>query len=160
MNTFILEINNKYFKNQNIDNFVGIVFNNFNNLSDNDKLKHSVNEIKRLLLSDKFIGLLIKYKNYTIAYLLGEIIKLNDSRTVLFINYLYVSNKFRRNGFASKLLNKIIEISKNLKVDTVMLICDTQNNLIYDFYLKRGFMLDLNLRRYEKHDVLSLSINF
>jgi ribosomal protein S18 acetylase RimI-like enzyme len=88
------------------------------------------------------------------AYLIGEIIKLNDGRIVLYINYLYTSKYFRNRGLASKLIDVAEQIVKAEKLDGLMLTCDTENNIIYNFYLKKGFMTDLILRRYEKYDVL------
>ncbi len=34
-----------------------------------------------------------------------------------------------------------------------MLIFDTQQDNLVRFYEDRGYMLDINLRRYERHDV-------
>jgi hypothetical protein len=35
-----------------------------------------------------------------------------------------------------------------------MLICDTEDEPVYNFYLRKQYMPDMNLRRYEKHEVM------
>ena len=37
-------------------------------------------------------------------------------------------------------------------IDGIMLICNTENN-VYNWYQKKGFMLDLTLRNNKKYDV-------
>lgn len=154
-------INNNYFiNNPKTYIFCDIVYKNFMHISQNKSLNHNINEITRLVNSNNFVGYLAKLDKKIIAYLLGEIISLNDGRKVFYINYLYVSQYFRNSGIASDILKKAINFSKNSKLNAVMLTCDTYNNKLHNFYLKRGFMLDMVLRRYERHDVFSLPIGY
>ncbi|ARF09047.1 acetyltransferase GNAT family protein [Catovirus CTV1] len=160
-NINIISVDSDYFNNKkNTPLFVDTVFNNFSYLAKEEKLKHSFAEINKLLNSPKFKGFFIKKNNHIIGYLLGEIMNLDDGRKVYYISYLYVSHLFRKHGFASKLLSIVIDLTKNLGLNAVMLICDTENNEVHDFYAKRGFMLDMKLRRYEKHDVFSLPVGY
>lgn len=160
-NINIIQLNSQYFNNrQNTGLFVNTVYKNFFDLAKDDKLKHNFEEINRLIMSPLFAGYFVKYGTKIIGYLLGEILLLNDGRKVFYINYLYVSHYFRKSGIASKLLDSAIMYAKNLNLDAVMLTCDTENYYVHNFYLKRGFMLDMVLRKYEKHDVFSLPIKF
>lgn len=160
-NINIIPINSEYFNKKNNTNlFIDTVYKNFYYLSSDEKLKHSMQEIQRLLYSSNFKGFFIKKNGNIIGYLLGEILYLNDGRKVFFISYLYVSKMFRKHGLASKLLTLVTNLTKNLGLQAIMLICDTQDNQVHDFYLKRGFMLDMILRRYERHDVLSLPVGY
>lgn len=154
----IIQINKNYFGDK-IDDFVKVVYNHFIDLSNYDNLKHTEEEIKKMLNSENFRGYVIKYNNkYIIGYILGEITHLNDGRDAYFISYLYTASNFRKMGIASKLINRIKMEMKKQFIYTLMLICDTDNTKLVDFYMKKGFMLDLLLRRYEKHDVFSVLI--
>lgn len=150
-------LNSTYFKNKsNVNMFVDIVYKNFINLVHDPNLKHSKMEINKLLFSPNFKGYFVKENDKIIGYLLGEITKLNDRRKVYFISYIYTSKYYRKHGIASKLMELVMDMTKSMKLDTVMLICDTEDDNVYNFYLKKGFMLDFTLRRYNRHDVLSL----
>lgn len=154
----IFQINNTYFGDK-MNDFINVVYNHFIDLANYANLNHSVQEIKKLLTSDNFKGYIVKHKNkYIIGYILGEITHLNDGRDVYFITYLYTASNFRKLGIASKLINHIKTEMKKQFIYTIMLICNTDNSKLVDFYMKKGFMLDLLLRRYEKHDVFSALI--
>lgn len=156
--TSIKIIDKNYFTNTNLDLFINIVYDNFFDIANKPELKHSPKEINRLLKSNKFRGIIAKKDNKTIGYLLGEVHSLPDERIVFFINYLYVARRYRKNGIASKMLDMIILYIKENNIDTIMLNCDTNNKQVFDFYSKRGFMLDLILRRYTRYDVLSMRV--
>lgn len=144
-------------KNPNIGNLAQTIYNNFFELARYPILKHNKYEIHRLLTSPNLIMFAIYNGNNMIAYLIGEIMKLNDGRNVLYISYLYVSSKYRNVGLGSALLNKAIVRASLLNANTVILIVDTEDQKNVDFYMKRGFVYDPYLRRYDKYDVLSLS---
>ena len=93
-----------------------------------------------------------------IGYIVGELMRLDDGRYTLFISYLYIGNKYRRNGLGTILLNKMVTYAKYKSMDAVTLICDTEDNKVMDFYLSKGFMYDTFLRRYDKYDVLTLNL--
>ena len=151
----IIKVNRDYFGN-NLNSFVDIVYNHFIDLSNDEKLKHTKDDIKKLIESENFRGYIVRYNGkYIIGYILGEITHLNDGRDVYFISYLYTVKNFRNHGIASKLIDWAKNNMKKEFVYTMMLICDTGNKKLVDFYMKKGYMLDMILRRYEKHDVFS-----
>ena len=45
--------------NSNIDKFSKIILNNFKNIKDNRNLNHNIKNIKRMLTSNKFLGLFV-----------------------------------------------------------------------------------------------------
>ena len=79
---------------------------------------------------------------------------LNDGRNVFYVTYIYTSEQFRNKGIASKLLEKVDEIVGKNNLDGVLLTTDIEDNITYEFYLKKGFMPDIVLRTYDKFDVL------
>ena len=89
------------------------------------------------------------------AYLIGDILTLDDGRRVLFVTYLFTSKLFRRRGYGTKLMELAENKAKMFKLDGVMLMCDIENKQVYDFYLTRGYMSDLILRNYSKFEVLT-----
>ena len=145
-------------RNPNIGNLVATLYGNFIELSKYPILKHNQYEIHRLLTSPNLIMFTAYNGNSMIAYLIGEMMKLNDGRKVLYISYLYVSSKYRNLGLGDTLLNTAIQRASLLNANSVVLITDTEDQKVFDFYMKKGFMYDTNLRRYDKYDVLSLQI--
>ena len=61
--------------------------------------------------------------------------------------------KERNNKIGSRLLLEAENYGKNLNLIGSMLIFDTNKLELVHFYEKHGYMLDINLRRYERHDV-------
>jgi Acetyltransferases len=154
----IRHITGKQLKYYDLSRFTKTIYKNFIELSSEPKLKHNLKEINRLLTSNNTIGLFIFNGRKVIGYLIGEIIKLNDGRTVLYISYLYIAARYRCNGFGTILLNQYIDLAKKINMDAIVLICDTDNQRVLDFYLLKGFMYDIYLRRYDKYDVISLNL--
>lgn len=149
----------KYIDQNSLNNFVGTVYNNFIELAKYPQLKHSPSEIHRLLTSPNLVLYTISLQqSIMIGYIIGELMKLEDGRFVLFIAYLYVGSKYRRNGLGSILMDKIIGYARYKSMDAVMLVCDTEDHKVMDFYFTKGFMYDLYLRRYDRYDVLTLNI--
>lgn len=146
--------NNKY----NLSNFVNIIYNNFVYLAKYPQLNHNTNEILRLLTSNKSYIITVMYNNLMVAYCITEIMKLQDGRNILFINYLYTGSKYRRHGIASQIIKKMILYAKYKHLDAVILVCDTDDTRVMDFYFKRGFMYDMVMRRYDKYDVITLNL--
>ena len=147
-------ITSNQLKCNNLNFFINTIYVNFRDLTMYPELKHTKSEIKKLLLSQN-VQLFLYIINKKIAgYMLGEIIKLNDGRTVFYITYIYTVDKFRGNGIASKIIKNVSTITEINNLDGIMLTCDTEDPQIYDFYLKRGFMPDTYLRRYTRYDVL------
>jgi GNAT superfamily N-acetyltransferase len=148
----------KYINKNALNNFVGTVYNNFKELSQYPQLKHTPEELYRLLTSPNLIMYTVAKNNVMIGYCCGELMRLDDGRFVLFIAYIYIGSKYRRNGLGSVLLNKIIEYARFKSMDAITLICDTEDNRVMQFYFDKGFMYDPYLRRYDKYDVLTLNL--
>jgi ribosomal protein S18 acetylase RimI-like enzyme len=131
-----------------------MVYINFEKLSQYPQLKHNRKEIMRLLKSDDVVVYLYLVNKKIAAYMVGEIMKLNDGRHVFYISYIFTAVKFRNKGIASKLMNVIDEMTNKYGLDGVMLTCDSEDRAVYDFYLKRGFMPDMLLRTYNRYEVM------
>jgi ribosomal protein S18 acetylase RimI-like enzyme len=144
--------------NPGINNFVRTVYYNFFDLSEYPILKHTPKEIFRILTSNNLVMFAIFKGKLMVSYLVGEIMRLNDGRMVLYICYLYVGSKYRGNKFGTTLLEMAINRAKLLQLNAVVLICDTEDVRVLDFYMMKGFMYDSYLRRYDRYDVLSLSL--
>lgn len=144
-------------KNANVNNvnkFVDVIFHNFQFIENYEGLMHNKKEIHRLL-ADKNSKILFIMNNKKIgAYLVGELKKLLDGRNVFYISYLYTAEKFRGLGYASKLLAYVDAYVKKINYDGVMLTHDTDDEMVHNFYLMRGFMPDQILRKYSRFDIL------
>jgi ribosomal protein S18 acetylase RimI-like enzyme len=134
-----------------------MIYNNFIDLADNDKLGHSYREIKKLLSSNNVQYYICTFNDKIIGYLLGDIISVGD-RLVFFINYIYVVKQFRGNQIGRNLLKLSIIKAKEFKLDGVMLICNTHDKYVFNWYKKNKFVFDKELKRNEKHDVLYLAL--
>jgi GNAT superfamily N-acetyltransferase len=133
---------------------VEMLYQNFIELAEYSDLKHNKSELTRLVTSPKSKTIFIIINGKIAAYLIGEVMELVDGRTVFYISYIFTSKLFRKQGFGSKLINYVEELSKKFNYDGILLTCDTENEEVYNFYLMKGFMPDLVLRQYKKHDVL------
>jgi ribosomal protein S18 acetylase RimI-like enzyme len=151
----IKRVNKYYIKQTNLDTkLINIIYNNFINLAKFPILKHTKKDIYKLLNSDNLLVWLVILNNNIIGYAICEYMSLADGRQVIYINYIYIGSKYRNNKLGSKLLYRIIGYAQERNLN-IMLICDTYNDKILDFYMKKGFMYDLQLRRYDRYDVLS-----
>jgi len=142
-----------------LQNFASIVYNNFISLSDYPNLKHTHEEIQKILTSSNLIMICAYSNNKMIGYIIGESMRLDDNRYVLFISYLYVGLKYRRQKLGTKLLHMITNEAIQNKINYIMLIADTEDSKIVNFYMMEGFMYDAYLRRYDKYDVFTLDIS-
>lgn len=154
----IRPVDTSYFNTPNVDLFVNIVYNNFKNLAKYPELKHTKPDIRELLKSPNMKGYIVREDKKILGYLLGDVNLLADGRKVFYISYIYIAQTFRNKKLGSKLLELVINNSRTLNFDGVMLICDTEDQPVFEFYQKRGFMPDLILRRYDRYDVLFLQI--
>jgi ribosomal protein S18 acetylase RimI-like enzyme len=134
--------------------FSSVVFSNFSEL-DNETLDHSENSIYNLLKSDSVkLYLIVSNDHKILAYILGKIMKLNDGRDVFYITYLYTSSEHRNKGYASILINLVNKTKIDEKLNGIMLTCNSTDDKIYNFYINKGFMPDIILRTYAKHEVM------
>jgi GNAT superfamily N-acetyltransferase len=147
---------------QDLSLFVDIIYNNFIHLADFPKLLHTKNNIYDTLRDENAVVLLTfqnsnECKKIT-SFLLGQKIELADRRRVLYINYIYVAETMRHKGLGSELMDTVETMAVNNKLNGVMLIYDTFNPKLSHFYQNRGYMSDLNLRRFDQHDVFYLPV--
>lgn len=138
---------------QDLTLFVDIIYNNFIELETQPKLLHNKDKILESLQSPNTVLIVILDKKTMAGFVLSEIIELDDRRRVLFISYIYVAKSLRTNGIGGKLMDIAESFAGKNNCIGVMLIFDTHNSSLVRFYEKRGYMLDINLRRYEQHDV-------
>jgi ribosomal protein S18 acetylase RimI-like enzyme len=130
------------------------VFYNFRELTNFPNLKHNIKEIMRTIKSTKSTIIFFMNAGKVVGYLLGEIMKLNDSRNVFYVSYIYTSPQFRGKGIASRLLTTVDNFVAKNNLDGVMLTCDSQDEYVYDFYSNKGYMPDLVLRTYDRYEVM------
>jgi ribosomal protein S18 acetylase RimI-like enzyme len=142
-------------KNQDLTLFVDLIYRNFIELTSEDKLMHTKEGIEQNLRKDNSIIIIIMNKdlNKMIAFLTANVMELDDRRKVFYISYVYTAENYRNKGLASKLLDLSEKEAQKNKCNGIMLIFDTHKNNLLHFYEGRGFMQDINLRRYEQHDV-------
>lgn len=150
-------INKDQLASSNLNYLIESVFLNFNDIV-TDELNHNIPEITRILRTQNVqVYLYTMNENNTqkiVAYLIGEIMNLNDGRKVFYITYIFTVDSFRKMGLASKLIDESEKYVKQNNLTGILLTCDTHNKSVYNFYLKKGFMPDLILRNYKRHDVL------
>jgi GNAT superfamily N-acetyltransferase len=138
---------------QNKNLLVNIIYNNFLYLEPEPKLNHNTKAILDIL-NNKDVVLFLFMKDSKIgAYLLGQIMILEDGRKVLYISYIFVSKSLRTKGVGSLLLKKAEQYAYTSYCDGIMLIYDTRRKELRRFYDKHSFMLDFQLRRYQNNDV-------
>lgn len=153
-NMRILDVSHRVLNSQNLDKLVNVIYNNFGELLQYPDLKHTKSEILRLLKSPNAQVYLFLVNGKIASYIVGEIMDLFDGRKVLYITYLFTAPQFRHKGLASQMMKYAEKKANEKQCDGMMLTCDTDNKNVYDFYLKRGFMPDLWLRKYTRYDVL------
>jgi len=135
--------------------FTYTIYRNFDYYKDDLITHHTINDINQLLKSKNMYCLLVyNIKHQLIAYLIGEIIKL-DNKTVFFINYLYVIQKYRNLGSGSKLLNIVISKAKQWKINGIMLLYNSTNDYLTNFFANRNFHVDETYKRNERYEILS-----
>ena len=149
----IIKLNHNDLMNQNLNMLTNVIYDNFPELLDTPNITHSHESIRRILENKDVVLLLAIHNNKIAGYLLGKIMILEDGRKVLFISYLFVAPSMRNNGLGKKIMFESYEIAGIEYCDGIMLIYDTTDRQLRNFYGKLGFMLDFNMRRYEKNDV-------
>ena len=134
--------------------FVNIIYNNFIELSDDKKLMHTPEKIEESLRKDNSVIILFTNDDdKVIGFLTANIMILDDRRKVLYISYIYVAEITRNNKLGSTLLQEAEKTAIFNKCNGIMLIFDTHKHNLTRFYENRGYMLDINLRRFERNDV-------
>jgi ribosomal protein S18 acetylase RimI-like enzyme len=152
METHILTYND-ILKQKDLSLFVDTIYDNFIHLSSELKLSHTKENILKNLLSPNSIIIIMIENNKITGFLTGNILELDDRRRVFFISYIYVAENQRNKKLGTKLMKLAEKIGNQYKCIGMMLIFDTHDKVLVNFYENLGYMLDINLRRYEPHDV-------
>jgi ribosomal protein S18 acetylase RimI-like enzyme len=153
MDTNVLYAND--IKKQDLSLFVKLIYNNFIELTEENKLMHTPEKIEENLKADNSVIVVLTDKNSQkmIAFLTANIMELDDRRLVFYISYIYTAESYRNSGLGTELMDLAEKLGRKHKCNGVMLIFDTYKPNLVRFYENRGYMQDINLRRYEKHDV-------
>nr|QBK89318.1 MAG: acetyltransferase (GNAT) family protein [Mimivirus LCMiAC02] len=142
--------------------FTNLIYKHFFNIAKIPELEHTKINIKKLLLSDDMMGLLVYDKNDLVGYLIGEFKTLLNGRHVYHISYMFILPEYRNRKIGTDLINRLIKKCKIYKKHDsrmhITLTCDTYNKKVYNFYIKNKFTIDRQLRTGKKHDVMSLKI--
>lgn len=141
-------------KQKDLSFFVDTIYNNFIELKYEEKLMHTKQKIEENIKNNNSIIVIQMNENKKIVgFITANIMMLDDRRKVFFITYVYVAETERNKKLGSVLLNKAEQVGRDNKCIGCMLIFDTHQDNLVRFYEDRGYMLDINLRRYERHDV-------
>ena len=119
-----------------------IIFLNFFNLQYEKNIEFSMESIMDILNSFALTGwFLLDNDDKIIGYLIGKTQGLQDGRFVYFISYLYIVNKYRKRGLATRMLLICMEYVKNNNISNIMLITKNNSNA-HRLYSKLGFDID------------------
>lgn len=140
--------------NDEIERFANIIYKNFIELASIPELKHNVQEISNIFKEKTFYGLMLMKDNKIIGYIIGKNIDLDDGRNIYYVDYIYINKANRDYGYGTKLMDMVEQKALKERLKGVMLICDTDNKLVYNFYTRRGYLPDSVLRRYGQHEVM------
>ena len=152
--TSIVALKYSDIRDQDISLLTDMIYRQFENLSYQPKLRHTPMDIQDTLLNENVLLVLLMEKDKMIGYLLSYIEHLEDGRRILFVSYVYIAKEYRRRGYGDRLMTYVEDYAHKNKCDGVMLIYDTENVKLVHFYEKRGYMPDLQLRRYDRHEVV------
>lgn len=144
---------NDILKQKDLSLFVDTIYNNFIHLVSEKKLSHTKENILTNLLSENAIIIIMTENNKITGFITGNILELDDRRKVFFISYIYVAENQRNKKLGTELMKIAEKIGNQYKCIGMILIFDTHNKILVKFYENLGYMLDINLRRYERHDV-------
>ena len=63
----------------------------------------------------------------------------NGKANIVLIDDIQVKEEFRKKGFGTKLINKVINLARQLKVDSIELVVNSDNEPAKKLYEKVGF---------------------
>ena len=126
----------------NTNRLAKIIFLNFFNLQYEKNIEFSMESITDILTSSALTGwFLLDNDDKIIGYLIGKTQGLQDGRFVYFISYLYIVNKYRKRGLATRMLLICMEYVKDNNISNIMLITKNNSNA-HRLYSKLGFDID------------------
>ncbi|MEK6958715.1 MAG: GNAT family N-acetyltransferase [archaeon] len=104
--------------------------------------KFSPQTIVEKLVDERFLIIKTVDKKEFVGFaeldLLNDPAKLGQAR----LNAVYVSDKFRKKGVATKLVKKLLSLAKKKKLKKVFLLVRFDNELAKGLYLKCGFLFE------------------
>ena len=125
---------------KNVDKLANIIFLHFIEYADMNISLFSFNMIKYNLSHKNLLGwFLLDNDDNIVGYILGNVKTLVDGRTVYFISYLYIIEKYQNYGLSTQLLEIALEYIKTQNVPFVMTLC---NKEILNKYKLLGFIED------------------
>ena len=152
-------LTHKDLKNNELSKLTDLIYNNFIELKEEHKLMHTKEKISETLHSDDVLIIIaLNEQKKLVGFIVSQLMELDDRRKVLFVNYIYVAESLRKTGMGSEMMDMLEREGYKYKCNGIMLIFDTYNAVLVRLYENRGYMLDINLRRYERHDVFYKTI--
>jgi len=108
----------------------------------NEKIKRTNNDIKKefneFFSSQKRFLLFVEKNNEIKGYLIGSLIR-SGYQKIGYIDDLFVSKNFRKEGAAKKLIEEFIKILKRNKIKKCRLGVNIKNNKAIRLYRNMGF---------------------
>jgi len=150
----LIEYDGDYLKSMNTKLLSKIIYYHFLELAQYPLLEHSIQSIRKTFENDNAVLFILLENNKIISYLLGYSLQLDDGRKVMFISYIYVAKSHRNKGIGKFMMDHIEQKALDLKLDGILLICDTEDQKVLNFYMTRNYMHDIILRRYDRYDVM------
>jgi ribosomal protein S18 acetylase RimI-like enzyme len=152
-------LTHKDLKNNELSKLTDLIYNNFIELKEDHKLMHTKEKISETLHSDDVLIIVaLNEQKKIVGFIVSQLMELDDRRKVLFVNYISVAESLRKTGMGTEMMDMLEAEGYKYKCNGIMLIFDTYNPVLVRFYENRGYMLDINLRRYERHDVFYKTI--
>jgi len=130
----------------NYDEFCHMIEWRINGKEDGDISKYKGSEMLEFfekygtLESDKFFVFAAKKDDKFIGWINAVLIPKPDPRLgILYVDELWVAEEYRNRGTAAKLMEKVYEIAKEMKLWRVRLYVSADNEVGRGFYKKMGF---------------------
>jgi ribosomal protein S18 acetylase RimI-like enzyme len=124
-----------------IAKLTNIIYHNFLYLKDIQELDHNKNAITNLLTNNTNFYFLFG-NNILIGYLIYELKSLQDGRFICYVDYIYISDKYRSKNYGSTMMEALIKYCRDNDIKFMMLTFDTNNKKLLKFYKQKGFKRD------------------
>ena len=141
----------KQLKYKYMDNFIEVVYRNFEYLDGSILLNHTRESIESIIFSDTSVIILAMLKDYIVGYLIADIID-TQSTKMMHIYYLYTAPIHRGNGIATHMLNIIQKYTLELNIYMLSLVVDTYNKALVKFYMDNHYYYDTRFRSFKRYD--------
>lgn len=97
-------------------------------------------EFEELLSNPKRTAIILEEDNKIIGYIIGSLY-INVYRKATFIDDLFIDKKYRKKGFATKLLNEFFKWSASKEAKSIGLGVHLENHKALKLYKKLGFSI-------------------